>query len=321
MNTRPVRFFKLSPPGKRHGISCDVGGAFIDSVPLLKKTRANGKDKWEPRDCGDVSADLSAHYGLPIDVSSKAAGLAAVARALSEGSIARAQLTALFLRFPESPPLEKNAASRSKWVKFIQELYSGRLLKIIWVPEEHPRWPAGMPESQGGRFAPKGQGGDEFAFEKPTGSRDAAPSTANGLIEIAANTRNGAMCRDIAVAGCIATSAAATPEGAGAACAASGPACPAGAAVGGAVTAIGSCLVGGIAAYEACEGTNSPSGIANPPTDEGYRKALAQCREECATQFGDGTLSGPRGIRGSDSPSHMRRCIRQCMHEQGYDDY
>ena len=126
-----------------------------NSVPPLKKTRANGKGIWEPRDCEDVSAELSACYGLPIDVSPKAAGLAAVACALNEGSIARAQLAALFLRFPDPPPLTKDAASRNAWIAFIHQLSGSNLLK--WDEDKHPRWPAGALESQGGRFAPKGE--------------------------------------------------------------------------------------------------------------------------------------------------------------------
>lgn len=157
MNTHPARYFKLSRPGKGSGVSCDAHGAFIDLIPLLKKTRANGKDIWQPRDCGDVSAELSARYGLPIDVSSKANGLAAIARALHEGSIARAQLAALFLRFPDPPPVAKSATSRNDLVRFIQELCASDLLKATWESEEHPRWPGGSDDHQGGRFAPKGE--------------------------------------------------------------------------------------------------------------------------------------------------------------------
>jgi hypothetical protein len=117
----------------------------------------SGKEKWMSRDCGDVSAELSKCFGLPIEFSPKASGATAIARALNEGSVVRAQLAALFLRFPDPPPLEKSAASRSDLIKFVQELHASDLLKATWEPAEHPRWPGGSDDHQGGRFAPKGE--------------------------------------------------------------------------------------------------------------------------------------------------------------------
>ncbi|MGB8365697.1 MAG: hypothetical protein WCE20_14395, partial [Rhizomicrobium sp.] len=53
--------------------------------------------------------------------------------------------------------LAKNKPSRSELIKFIPGLHWSDLIK--WAPAEHPRWPAGTSDSQGGRFAPKGQDG------------------------------------------------------------------------------------------------------------------------------------------------------------------
>jgi hypothetical protein len=152
VNTHSVRFFKLSPPGKGRGVTCDANGVFIDDVPLLKRVIANGKEKWASRDCEDISADLNKRYDLPIELSSKASGIAAIARALNEGSIVRAQISALFLRFPELPPLTKTAQSRNEWIRFIRQLADSGFIKARW----DVRWPKSSPDSQGGRYAPGG---------------------------------------------------------------------------------------------------------------------------------------------------------------------
>jgi hypothetical protein len=77
---------------------------------------------------------------------------------LNEGRVAHAQLITLHLKFPDSPPLAKNESSRSDLIKFVRELYSSGLIKADWDPDKHPRWPAGAPDSQGGEFAPAGEG-------------------------------------------------------------------------------------------------------------------------------------------------------------------
>ena len=97
-----AREFKLSSFG--HGVCCDSGGLFVDGIALLKRRRVLDLEYWEPRDCVEASEELGSLYGLPVDVSSKAAGLSAVARELNAGRIAQAQLIALHLEFPLSPP-------------------------------------------------------------------------------------------------------------------------------------------------------------------------------------------------------------------------
>lgn len=160
MTIQPVREFKLSPAGSGRGVSCDANGAFIDSIPLLKRTFANGRETWLPRGCPDISDELGERYGLPIDISSKAAGLSAIANALNVGNVVRAQLVALHLQFPEPPSITKDADGDERaLIKFIRDLDLGGLIKANWDADEHPRWPAGAPDSQGGRFAPKGEGG------------------------------------------------------------------------------------------------------------------------------------------------------------------
>lgn len=155
-----TREFRLSPAGSGHGVSCDEAGAFIDSIPLLKRTRLNGETVWVARNAAEISDALSSNYGLPIDFSSRAGGLNAIARALNEGELARAQTATVLLAIPEAPVLSKSASARHGLIRFIRDLHQSNLIKADWDADEHPRWPAGAPDSQGGQFAPKGEGGD-----------------------------------------------------------------------------------------------------------------------------------------------------------------
>src|ERR1700678_732247 len=156
-----VHEFRLSPPGSGQGTSCDAQGAFVGGIPLLKRSRGNSRDHWEPRDCAQLSKQIGADFGLPIDMSSKVGGLNAICNALNDGDIARAKIATVLLGIPDPPRLIKGAGSRSDTIKFIRNLEWSGLIKADWDPDEHPRWPAGTASSQGGRFAPKGQGGAE----------------------------------------------------------------------------------------------------------------------------------------------------------------
>ncbi len=135
MNAQPISEFRLSPPGSNRGISCDANGAFVGSIPLLKRARMNGREVWQPRDCGQLSKQVSASYGVPIDMASKMGGLHAISRALSEGDIARAQIATVLLAIPEPPPLSKGVRPRSDMIKFIRDLYWSGLIK--WNDDEH----------------------------------------------------------------------------------------------------------------------------------------------------------------------------------------
>lgn len=154
MNTHGIRFFGLSSPAAKSGLSCDADGAFIDDIPLLKSVTPNGQ--WIPRSCDEISNEISSRYGLPIDLSSRAGGLDVIARALNAGDVARAQIAAVLLAIPEPPPLSKGVPSPQA-EQFIRELFVSGLIKADWNPDKHPRWPAGSPDSRGGEFAPKGE--------------------------------------------------------------------------------------------------------------------------------------------------------------------
>jgi hypothetical protein len=175
-----IHEFRLSPVGKG-GVSCDEGGAFVGAVPMLVRTRRHGRDEWRPRDCDDLSHEMSGQFGLPIDMSSKRGGLRAIANAFNDSDMARAQVATLLLRIPNPPTLSKGAPSRQEMIKLAGELHWGGLLKADWDPDQHPRWPAGAPDSQGGQFAPKGDdeiGASPTSQENRTGADNSRPDRA-----------------------------------------------------------------------------------------------------------------------------------------------
>src|ERR1700722_20022900 len=159
-----IHQFHLSPRGNG-GIFCDEGGGFVGAIPMLARTRGNGKDEWRPRDCDDLSQEMSALYGLPVDMLSKRGGLTAIAKALNEGDVARAQVATVLLGIPDPPSLSKGAPSRQAMIALAGDLRWSGLLKADWDPDEHPRWPAKAPDSQGGQFAPKSD--DPAAGQSP----------------------------------------------------------------------------------------------------------------------------------------------------------
>jgi hypothetical protein len=150
-------WFRLSPAGQNHGVSCDGQGAFVGPVALLeRKSGLGGGEQWQPRPPDELDAELSACFGLPVDVSRKAEGLAAIARALNRDDLVLAQIATLHLQFPDPPVLTKAARSQGDTIELARLLYRGELLKEDWDPAEHPRWPAGSPGGIGGEFAPAG---------------------------------------------------------------------------------------------------------------------------------------------------------------------
>jgi hypothetical protein len=148
--------FHLSPPREGRGVSCDANGAFVGDIPLLKRSLIDGEERWVPRACAELSKEIGASFGLPIDMSSKMGGVRAISNALNEGDVARAQIATVLLGIPEIPDLSKGARGPADLKKFVDELQWSGLLKADWESDEHPRWPAGASDSQGGQFAPKG---------------------------------------------------------------------------------------------------------------------------------------------------------------------
>jgi hypothetical protein len=129
MDIEPTRLFRLAP-GR---IACDADGLRIGDLPLLARDERGG---WAMRPPLDLNPALASIYGFPVDVAGKRGGLSAVAGALNDGDLARAQIAALFLHLPDppdsGPPIEK--------LRLASELASCGLLKVDpdW-DAKHPR--------------------------------------------------------------------------------------------------------------------------------------------------------------------------------------
>jgi hypothetical protein len=129
-----ARQFRLTPDG----VACGENGLAIGGVRLLARPLAARRCGWVVRPVADLDAELSRRYGMVIDVSGKAQGIAVVARALDDGNIALAQIAALLLRFPDPPRLGKQASAPA-FLSLASELIFSGLLKGDWNPDAHPR--------------------------------------------------------------------------------------------------------------------------------------------------------------------------------------
>jgi hypothetical protein len=168
------RWFGLSEQ-RGHGVSCDENGVFVGAVPLVEPCHGcAGLRKFRPRPLADLNRELSKRYGMPLDLSAKTASLAAIAQALSRGDILHARIATLHLEIPDPPSLAKAVQSITEVIALAKELRASGLLKADWDPEKHPRWPAGSPDSTGGRFAPsEADLGATLADESSTSTRTA----------------------------------------------------------------------------------------------------------------------------------------------------
>ena len=91
-----ARYFRLCP-GR---IECDAQGLRVGAVALLAREAKGG---WTRRDERDLSRELSKLYGFPLDFAHMRRGVDAVAVALRNGEIARAQIATLLLQLPDPP--------------------------------------------------------------------------------------------------------------------------------------------------------------------------------------------------------------------------
>ena len=133
-----IRFFRLS----EDGVHCGTDGLHIGSAPLLCRAASGG---WAVRSRDEAEAELTALYGLPIDLSGKAGGLATVAAALDRGDAALAAIAAVLLGFPDPPGLAKDAPAPGS-AELAAQLAASGLLKD-WDSTQHPR--AGCPPNRG----------------------------------------------------------------------------------------------------------------------------------------------------------------------------
>jgi hypothetical protein len=160
------REFRLSSR-KGVGICCDADGAYVDDVALLERSETG----WSPRENDDLSKALGDAYGLPVDLSAKRGGLSAIAKALNEGDVARAQIATLLLALPDPLALSKSAISQDDVVALAVGLARARVLKY-----DQYHYPAHAPDSKGGQFAPDDEGGDASDSSVTGGSQTQPPS-------------------------------------------------------------------------------------------------------------------------------------------------
>jgi hypothetical protein len=143
------------------GVACGEDGLFVGETPLIEKARAGDSvQRWRPRAAAELDRDLSRVYGLPVTLAGRMSGLAAVAQALDDGDLARAQITALYLKLPDPPaPSPSRRVDPATDETLYRALEASSLLKLEWDESKHPRWPAGSPDGVGGEFAPAGAAG------------------------------------------------------------------------------------------------------------------------------------------------------------------
>jgi hypothetical protein len=122
-------WFRLATAGSRHGLACDEGGVFLGRIPLLCRIAENaGIPVWKPRAASELSDELSAAYGLPVDMTPKLRGLGLIAQALNSGELARAQIAALHMRLPDLPRLAKSSSQRDQMIALAVRLHRSGIL-------------------------------------------------------------------------------------------------------------------------------------------------------------------------------------------------
>lgn len=162
-----ARWFRLATKPDSIRMRCNENGAFWGPVSLVTKTtNTMGRQSWVPRAVSELNRELTDLSNLSIDLTSKMNGLNAVARALSAGNIALAQVAMLNLHLPNLPDLQKAVTSEQLWGIALHLWESGILKNVEFDPAKHPRWPRGAPASQGGRFRPANDN-DQVESEAP----------------------------------------------------------------------------------------------------------------------------------------------------------
>ena len=167
MNLPQHREFRLSSR-QGVGVCCDVDGAYIGNVALLRRTGSS----WIPRGTDEVSKELSEVYGFPVDAFAKHGSLAAISRALNAGDIARAQIVALLMQMPDPPVLGKRSPSQAEIVDLAFMLHQAGVLKI-----NNRHYPAKTPGGKGGQFAPKDSSQSESQSDTQPPAQSAADPT------------------------------------------------------------------------------------------------------------------------------------------------
>jgi hypothetical protein len=187
-----MRYFQLRP-GR---IECDAGGLRVGGIALLAR---DAKGAWTRRDKRDFGRELSKLYGFPLDFARMRKGIDALAAALGNGEIARAQIVALLLQLPDPPVSAGSQHGALEKRRLARDLVACGLLKADaeW-DDKRPR--TGEPPNPGW-FAPKSgepgadkpktdpspaadppsRGGEAPAFVPPLPAAAVSPLLANDL--------------------------------------------------------------------------------------------------------------------------------------------
>jgi hypothetical protein len=170
-------WFRLTAHGGS-AVACSKEGLFVGDVPLLIKSGECGEPPdWLPRPLYELNNELTERFGVSTEFASKMTGLLAVAKALNQGDIARAQVTTLHMRIPEIPSLEKFEGRPTNFLETAARLHASGLLGKDWDADKHPRWPAGTSDGVGGQFSPAGGGSQGTSSEISGGSLTQAQIT------------------------------------------------------------------------------------------------------------------------------------------------
>jgi hypothetical protein len=165
-----ARNFRLRPGA----IECDADGLRVGGVALLAR---DAKGAWKRRDGGELNRGLSKLYGLPLDCERKGRALDAVAAALTNGELARAQIGALLLQLPDPPASANTQPDGLDKRRLARDLVACGLLKADadW-DDKHPR--TGEPPNPGW-FAPtEGTTAADAPSTKPSRATGARPGDA-----------------------------------------------------------------------------------------------------------------------------------------------
>jgi hypothetical protein len=165
-----TREFRLHSEGQQ----CDEAGLTFCGVPLLQRTKPlGGQVVWSPKPPDEIEPAMSARFGAPVALARTRAQLDFVARCLTTGDVALAQIATLHLRLPDPPPLAKASLPPSS--DLVAQLIASGLLARDWNPDAHPR--TGTPPNPSW-FAPRDDGGYEVAEndkEPPPTMTDESP--------------------------------------------------------------------------------------------------------------------------------------------------
>lgn len=131
-------------------VECDEEGPRVAGVRLLDKAQdARRGERWRVPALPEIETRLRRAYDRRIGAGDKLGALHAVARALDDGELARAQIATLLLRLPNPPEAGAESSDGHILDKALND--NGWLVKE-WESDDHPR--AGVAPNPGW-FAPK----------------------------------------------------------------------------------------------------------------------------------------------------------------------